>query len=159
MKFFRCRHNVFAEYFGDEKPPCKKNCDVCKDSKVINDQINAFQVKISQYGSSKLRITEDSSDLYGGGRLGQSLEAEEYNSDSKSSTLEKKAKKELESLIKKEFAKRSTSQEEDEEETAKYATVRAAAATSTKVNGLKISVRFFCFFCFFFLYLLGIVSV
>ncbi|EEB12432.1 DNA helicase recq5, putative [Pediculus humanus corporis] len=138
----KCRHSVFAEYFGDDKPPCKKNCDVCKDSKTISDQINEFQTKISQYGSTKLHITEDDGELYGGGKQGQRLEADDYFSSADGPSLEKRAKTELESLIKKEFAKRSNAKQEGEEsENAKYALVKSAGATSTKVNGLKISVR------------------
>lgn len=145
---------MFAEYFGDDKPPCKKNCDVCKDSKTISDQINEFQTKISQYGSTKLHITEDDGELYGGGKQGQRLEADGYFSTADGPSLEKRAKTELESLIKKEFAKRSNAKQEGEEsENAKYALVKSAAATSTKVNGLKISVS--CLINFRFLRLFG----
>lgn len=77
--------------------------------------------------------------MYGGGRQGQRREAEEYG-ESDALSCEKKAKKELESLIKREFAKRSSGREEEEESMASYATVKAASCTSTKVNGLKISV-------------------
>ncbi|XP_075226628.1 recQ5 helicase isoform X2 [Lycorma delicatula] len=38
----RCRHWTFAEYFGDQKPPCKNRCDVCVDMKSVEEHLSHF---------------------------------------------------------------------------------------------------------------------
>lgn len=141
--YYSCRHNVFAEYFGDETPPCKKQCDVCKNGNQVQKQIDSFQSKTSLH-SRILRLTDDD-DLYGGGRKGQKTEREEYySSDAENNSNETKAKKQLHSFIKKQFEFRKSSQgeQDDEKISAKYARVKAADSTSTKVNGLKIVVSY-----------------
>lgn len=42
--FFRCRHVVISQYFGYEIPPCKKNCDVCKDEEIVEARTAKFIV-------------------------------------------------------------------------------------------------------------------
>lgn len=137
-----CRHGVFAEFFGDDTPPCKTQCDACKDAAFVKQEIESFQVKSARY-STVLRMAGDDEELYGGGRKGLKQE-KEYYSESENGRNESKAKNELESLIKKQFqARRGSEQESDNEQaTAKFARVKAAESTSTKVNGLKIVVSF-----------------
>lgn len=71
---FRCRHGVFADYFGDKSPPCKtqKQCDVCRNPGNVEKSIEEFYRHISK-GNNRLMLTEDGSDLYGGGREGQKM--------------------------------------------------------------------------------------
>ncbi|ESP03658.1 hypothetical protein LOTGIDRAFT_171189 [Lottia gigantea] len=66
----KCRHWTITDYFGDEKPDCQKNCDVCKYPKrVVEDLKNLVS---GSFG--KTRISKDTGevdvDLYGGGRRG-----------------------------------------------------------------------------------------
>lgn len=141
----RCRHWTFAQFFGDEKPPCAKNCDVCIDEKKVEGLIHDFHYVDDQ---KTLRITsteyeKNFNDLYEQGRRGQKQEFESYlneDSDSRGSGDNEKNKKELLDLIKNQFALRRASEEEEAEE-AKHSIVKAASSTSTKVSGLKISVR------------------
>jgi hypothetical protein len=67
----RCRHGVFASYFGDEPPPCKaqKQCDVCKNPGSVKKSIEEFYKHI--YKCTNLMLTEDESAMYGGGRKSQ----------------------------------------------------------------------------------------
>jgi hypothetical protein len=69
--YLRCRHGVFAAYFGDEPPPCKtqKQCDVCKNPEYVEQSVEEFYKYISK--SNNLMLTGDESDMYGGGRKGQ----------------------------------------------------------------------------------------
>jgi hypothetical protein len=68
---YRCRHGVFADFFGDKPPPCKtqKQCDVCKNPGNVEESLEKFYRHISK--GNGLILREDSSDLYGGGRTSQ----------------------------------------------------------------------------------------
>jgi hypothetical protein len=68
---YRCRHGVFADFFGDKPPPCKtqKQCDVCTNPGNVEKSIETFYRHV--YKGSDLVLREDSSDMYGGGRRGQ----------------------------------------------------------------------------------------
>jgi hypothetical protein len=69
--YYRCRHGVFASYFGDKPPPCKeqKQCDVCKNPGNVEKSIEEFYKHISKGTNFMLR--GDGSDMYGEGRRGQ----------------------------------------------------------------------------------------
>ena len=67
----RCRHEVFANFFGDKKPKCETKCDVCSDSKFVEQQLNFFSTASVDYHTAprfSLADVEDSAELYGGGR-------------------------------------------------------------------------------------------
>jgi len=67
----RCRHEVFADFFGDTKPKCEKKCDVCKDKKSVEQQLESFQNSIVDYSTTARFAAADgadSVDMYGGGR-------------------------------------------------------------------------------------------
>lgn len=70
---FRCRHKVFAEYFGEEIPKCGGRCDVCSDERSVRRALDQHQRRASsaQLRSGGLVVNQDVSDLYGEGRLGQ----------------------------------------------------------------------------------------
>jgi hypothetical protein len=68
-------------------------------------------------------------------------EAELYKAQSKKEQDETKAKRDLQSLIEKQFAlRRKSSCQGNEETSARYSRVRAAESTGLKVNGLAINV-------------------
>jgi hypothetical protein len=70
-----------------------------------------------------------------------SREAEHYEAKGKEVQDEKKAKRDLQDLIQKQFSlRRKSSCQENEGTSAKYSRVRAADVTGVKVNGLTISV-------------------
>ncbi|KDR23331.1 hypothetical protein L798_05292, partial [Zootermopsis nevadensis] len=137
----KCRHCSFATFFGDEPPPCKtqKQCDVCKNPRNVEKYIEEFYKNLSN--GTILMLRGDGADLYGEGRRGAKREAEYYESEEKE-RHEKKAKKQLQDLIQKQFSlRRKSSCQENEETSAKYSRVRAADSTGVKVNGLTVSVR------------------
>lgn len=74
---FSCRHANFTKYFGDSLPDCNKMCDVCKNSKAVENKITGFNysvIKRNMFSSaSRLLITKDNdeNDLYEGGRNGR----------------------------------------------------------------------------------------
>ncbi|XP_034247353.1 ATP-dependent DNA helicase Q5-like [Thrips palmi] len=144
----KCRHSVFAEYFNDDPPSCKmlKVCDVCQDKNAVEKQIEEF---ISHLGSKlTFSVTGDSSDLYGGGKLGG--KSDYYNDDSggegDAARQRDQEKKVLNSLIQKQFALRRSGQgpqptEEDFAALAKSSRVLSADSTGRKINGLTVPVR------------------
>lgn len=78
---FRCRHLVFAEYFGDSKPKCVDKCDVCKFPKMAKKNLDEFNALVNgeyrQYGGRTMVVTEGKfnenfDELYGEGRRGLS---------------------------------------------------------------------------------------
>ncbi|KAE8742361.1 hypothetical protein FOCC_FOCC012048 [Frankliniella occidentalis] len=146
----KCRHSVFADYFGDDPPACKtlKVCDVCHDKNSVEKMIEEF---ISNLGS-KLTFSvmgEDSSDLYGGGRSGSKSESTYYDDDNSGddSHLKDKEKKARNSLIQKQFALRRSNHvsshwsEENVEALAKSSRVLSAQNTGRKITGLSVVVR------------------
>jgi len=137
----KCRHGVFADFFGDIPPPCKtqKQCDVCKNPENVEKSVEKFYGCI--YKGNDLMLREDDSGLYGGGRRGQKREAELYKAESKEQD-ETKTKRGLQILIGKQFAlRRKSSCQGNEETSARYSRVRAAESTGLKVNGLTINTR------------------
>ncbi|XP_071552976.1 LOW QUALITY PROTEIN: uncharacterized protein [Panulirus ornatus] len=108
-----CRHNSFAQYFGDEKPSCKKNCDYCSNPRVTEkrvEQWNAAVIRKSEYRFQPVAMCNDGyedPDLYGGGRRGRKREQDEYEQEgereNESSAIEKK---ERANMIKEQFALR-----------------------------------------------------
>lgn len=138
----KCRHGVFADFFGDKPPPCKtqKQCDVCKNPGNVEESLEKFYRHISK--GNGLILREDSSDLYGGGRTSQKKEAELYKTESKMERDEIKAKMDLQVLIEKQFAlRRKSSCQGSVDASARYSRVRAADSTGLKVNGLTVSTR------------------
>lgn len=147
----KCRHAVFAEYFGDDPPACKtlKVCDVCQDKNSVEKMIEEFT---SNLGSKlTFSITGDSSDMYGGGRSGAKGEGSYYDDDDRGgpdeSQLREQEKRKMNSLIQKQFALRRSSHvgrewsEDDVEALSKSSRVMAAESTARKVNGLSVTVR------------------
>jgi ATP-dependent DNA helicase Q5 len=72
MLHCRCRHAVFAEYFGDNPPHCEHQCDCCVNPKAVENKVAAFYETLSKrtYVAQASAFDEDR-DLYGGGRAGQ----------------------------------------------------------------------------------------
>ncbi|GLV44894.1 RecQ5 helicase [Carabus blaptoides fortunei] len=139
-----CRHRLFTNYFGDPAPPCVNSCDICKDKKAVEKQVEEFMMNSIKY-STRPNDT-DYSDLYGGGREGIKGESadREYEHEENSWDREKKAKKDTEDFIRKQFSIRKTVKMDmnlEEKELSKHARVRAADSTSTKVSGLSVLVR------------------
>lgn len=61
----RCRHEFFADYFGDDKPQCIDKCDICSNKETVKLDLDIFMYGINTINN---RSTVVSSDLYGGGR-------------------------------------------------------------------------------------------
>ncbi|XP_039289169.1 ATP-dependent DNA helicase Q5 isoform X2 [Nilaparvata lugens] len=150
----RCRHAVFAEYFGDAKPVCKTRCDVCVDANNVEQTVHKF-LSNTLLRSTKMRsaaeINSSYGDMYEGGRLGQKMENESYSEidhEGDGSEREAEAKKAFTKEIKKQFGLRkastSTKNEDDEDEyqiQASMSRLIAAASTKIKINGLTLKVR------------------
>ncbi|CAH0390955.1 unnamed protein product [Bemisia tabaci] len=146
----RCRHLVFAEYFGDSKPKCVDKCDVCKFPKMAKKNLDEFNALVNgeyrQYGGRTMVVTEGKfnenfDELYGEGRRGLSSFRENYFEEGE---REQQKDEELLKEIKKQFQLRRGSQssnDPDNENDATYSIVKAAASTKVKVNGLKITTR------------------
>ncbi|PSN39325.1 hypothetical protein C0J52_23599 [Blattella germanica] len=140
----KCRHGVFANYFGDKYPPCKedKNCDVCVNRQSVEQLIEDFYKHTDRRNT--FTLTTDASDLYGEGRIGQRREADDYLSERTrdENSEREQGKKKLQNLIQQQFSlRRKSSCQEDNEVSAKFSRVRAAESTGVKVNGLTVSVR------------------
>ncbi|XP_063234032.1 ATP-dependent DNA helicase Q5-like [Bacillus rossius redtenbacheri] len=140
----RCRHAVFAEYFGDERPSCQRQCDACKDAASLAASISKFNSSAVFRGS--YRLTGDGDELYGGGRKGQEREVDNYVRDGSYDDDERKLKKSMSELIHKQFAiRRQNSSDvkrvEEDGDSAKHARVRSADATTVKINGLTLVIR------------------
>ncbi|KAK3878866.1 hypothetical protein Pcinc_016526 [Petrolisthes cinctipes] len=112
-----CRHLSFAQYFGDEKPLCKKNCDYCKAPRQVEKQVEQWSVALVRKTEYRFKMATafesggiEDMDLYGGGRRGQQREQNEYNEDNEGGDnvreAELQAKKERMTIIKKQFALR-----------------------------------------------------
>lgn len=68
---------MFADYFGDEKPKCQKQCDVCTNKLEVEENLGSFLVGggIPRRGGSivsREQFESGYSDLYGTGRKGMS---------------------------------------------------------------------------------------
>ncbi|XP_022814713.1 ATP-dependent DNA helicase Q5-like [Spodoptera litura] len=147
----KCRHKVFAEYFGEEIPKCGGRCDVCSDERSVRRALDQHQRRASsaQLRSGGLVVNQDVSDLYGEGRIGQKKEVESYyggdSGDSDGESNRRRIAQETKSLIMQEFANRKKRTEDkkssDDAESAKHSKCKAAASTPNKVNGLTVASR------------------
>ncbi|GFR68240.1 ATP-dependent DNA helicase Q5-like [Elysia marginata] len=164
----QCRHWSIAQYFGDEKPPCDRACDVCKDPKriqmdILNMQRGAFNTSMKKgLGSAMVVVDEDAgSNMYGGGRMGAKKETEDYDRGEVDSGEEgdyhreraqaEQEKSERTSIIQKEFKKRkagaqSTGRENRKEEfEAPSAFCPLRDASSQRIPKLTVKTREHCF--------------
>ncbi|XP_075160512.1 recQ5 helicase [Haematobia irritans] len=148
-EMMQCRHKLFSDYFGDPTPECENRCDVCKNPKKMEKALLTFQ-RLCMDSVFKTGISlEDTADLYEGGRAATKRFADDDDDDDSSgeishTQLAKKAKKETEDFIRKQFQLRKCldAAKELEQETATQITrIHQAQATTTKVAGLKISMR------------------
>ncbi|CAG5114641.1 unnamed protein product [Candidula unifasciata] len=167
----KCRHWSIASFFGDEKPPCDRACDVCCHPKkvqmdLLNMQKGLFNTKMKSglRGTMMVVDDEDDGDMYGGGRRGAKRETDdydlggaggggggssdegEYHKERQEATREKK---ERSSLIMNEFKKRKGAQkptankEEDEvEQPSPFCPLRDAS--SQRIPKLAIKTREHC---------------
>ncbi|XP_073843393.1 recQ5 helicase [Musca autumnalis] len=152
-EMMQCRHKLFSDYFGDPTPQCEDRCDVCKNPKKMEKALLTFQ-RLCMDSVFKTGISlEDSSDLYEGGRAALKRAADDYEDDDDDeggsggvshAQLAKKAKKETEDFIRKQFQLRKcldAARELEQEAGTEITRVHQAQATTTKVAGLKISMR------------------
>ncbi|RZF40095.1 hypothetical protein LSTR_LSTR002498 [Laodelphax striatellus] len=150
----KCRHAVFAEYFGDAKPACKNRCDVCVDANSVEQTVHKF-LSNTLLRSTKMKsaaeIRSSFDDMYEGGRLGQKMDNESYSeidNEGDGREREAEAKKAFTNEIKKQFGlrKSSTSSKntDDDDEyqiQASMSRLIAAASTKVKITGLTIKNR------------------
>lgn len=71
----RCRHKLFADFFGDEKPKCQKQCDVCTNKLEVEESLGSFCMGggMPRGGTScvtRQQFDKGYDDLYGSGRKG-----------------------------------------------------------------------------------------
>nr|XP_034171496.1 ATP-dependent DNA helicase Q5-like [Osmia lignaria] len=59
----KCRHVVISQYFGRVIPPCKRNCDVCKDEEIVEVRTAKFLVFSEGREGIKYNSCEISEDL------------------------------------------------------------------------------------------------
>ncbi|XP_032514984.2 ATP-dependent DNA helicase Q5-like isoform X1 [Danaus plexippus] len=146
----RCRHKIFADFFGEEVPQCITRCDSCTDERAVRRALDqhtrrAMNASLGNTGFDN----NDSSNLYGEGRHGQKKEAESYygdgSGDSDSDSSRRRVAEETKSLILKEFAARKKNTEKNKSnsdaESAKHSKCKAAESTGTKVTGLTVAGR------------------
>ncbi|XP_050334127.1 uncharacterized protein LOC126761785 [Bactrocera neohumeralis] len=145
----RCRHKLFSDYFGDPPPDCNGQCDVCKQPKKIEKALEMFH-KLCMDGRFKSGVSlEDSADLYEGGRAAAKRLKEDYGeSDSDSAVshdqLAKKAKRESEDFIRKQFQLRkqlNAAREVEKEGKSQITRVKHAPSSGVKVSGLTAAIR------------------
>ncbi|CAH2245857.1 ATP-dependent DNA helicase Q5-like [Pararge aegeria] len=148
----KCRHRMFADYFGEEVPKCLSRCDVCKDARAVRRALEQHQRRAmsATIGQGGFVTHTDPSELYGEGRQGQMKETQSYIGDasdeSDGESDRRRVADETRSLIIKEFANRKKNLEKDKNrnnnpEAAKYSKCKAAESTENKVNGLSITGR------------------
>ncbi|XP_055856785.1 ATP-dependent DNA helicase Q5 [Episyrphus balteatus] len=147
----RCRHKLFSDYFGDPPPKCTNQCDVCKNPKNIEKALDTFH-RLSMNSAFKSEISlSNTSDLYEGGRAGlfsskgrTFADGDDCDETDTREYLDKKAKKDAQDFIRKQFEIRkaiSAATLLENEPDAKMSRVKSAQATETKVAGLKTSLR------------------
>uniref|UniRef100_A0A0K2SV55 ATP-dependent DNA helicase Q5 n=2 Tax=Lepeophtheirus salmonis TaxID=72036 RepID=A0A0K2SV55_LEPSM len=149
-----CRHFVFSRHFNDDcKPDCDKRCDVCVSLKTVEKKVEAFHSNSLRNNNfrSAPEAKANSNELYGGGREGNKRHFESYDSDGGDSghdyeIAEKRAKKDREILIKKEFRNRkkgksSGKDDSKEDEAIRFAKVKGAEFTKNKIAGLEVRAR------------------
>uniref|UniRef100_A0A1B6IWM1 DNA 3'-5' helicase n=1 Tax=Homalodisca liturata TaxID=320908 RepID=A0A1B6IWM1_9HEMI len=148
-----CRHAMFATFFGDEKPKCKKQCDVCSNKEAVEESLGSFCVGGGlPRGSRTSFVTQEQwnsgyNDLYGSGRKGMSEDFESYNEEGSCRSPNSDRNPKLTGMIKKQLSLRRASQHSDDDDDDSYkvkanlSKVRAAESTKIKVNGLTINAR------------------
>uniref|UniRef100_A0A1B6KN40 DNA 3'-5' helicase n=1 Tax=Graphocephala atropunctata TaxID=36148 RepID=A0A1B6KN40_9HEMI len=148
-----CRHAMFATYFGDEKPKCRKQCDVCSNKEAVEESLGSFLASGGlPRGSSTSFVTQEKwnsgfNDLYGSGRKGVSEDFESYSEEGGHRSPQSDRNPKLTGMIKKQLSLRRASQHTDDDDDDGYkvkcnlSKVRAAESTKIKVNGLTISAR------------------
>ncbi|XP_023950860.1 ATP-dependent DNA helicase Q5 [Bicyclus anynana] len=148
----KCRHRMFADYFGEEAPKCISRCDVCKDARAVRRALEQHQRRAmsATIGQGGFVTHSDPADLYGEGRVGQIKESRAYYDDgsdeSEGEGDRRRVADETRSLIIKEFANRKKNLGKDKNvnnnaESAKYSKCKAAESTENKVNGLTLTGR------------------
>uniref|UniRef100_A0A2S2P906 DNA 3'-5' helicase n=1 Tax=Schizaphis graminum TaxID=13262 RepID=A0A2S2P906_SCHGA len=139
----QCRHEFFADFFGDTKPQCIDKCDVCSNKEAVKIDLDVFMYGINNKNHTIVSNEQlVSSDFYGGGRNAINEESEEYAREGEREEHKKNLELELE--IKRQFEIRRANIQniiKENEELVKNSKVRAAASTIKKVNGLQLSVR------------------
>ncbi|CAI9737365.1 ATP-dependent DNA helicase Q5-like [Octopus vulgaris] len=157
----RCRHRVIAEYFGDEKPNCQKQCDYCKNAKYADKQVqNLLQGSYgkwcrNEYGSTRMvkEPTEPDVELYGGGRLGQQKDSKDYygeeDSDENSDDENDNNRSQRKNLILNELKRRkpapSIVQEEEDDTPVIPADCPLRDPSSDRIPRLNFQIRMYCF--------------
>ncbi|CAB0006424.1 unnamed protein product, partial [Nesidiocoris tenuis] len=145
----RCRHWSLALHFGDEKPNCQKNCDVCSDQKAVERAISDFHSarEYQKFGlTNSADYVETFGDLYGEGRGGVSRDSEDYSNESSEKfgkDVNETKDRDLINTIKEQFALRrseSCGSGNADDPGIKYSIVKAAEATKIKVAGLSVQV-------------------
>ncbi|BET00948.1 DNA helicase [Nesidiocoris tenuis] len=146
----RCRHWSLALHFGDEKPNCQKNCDVCSDQKAVERAISDFHSarEYQKFGlTNSADYVETFGDLYGEGRGGVSRDSEDYSNESSEKfgkDVNETKDRDLINTIKEQFALRrseSCGSGNADDPGIKYSIVKAAEATKIKVAGLSVQTR------------------
>ncbi|XP_014783376.1 ATP-dependent DNA helicase Q5 [Octopus bimaculoides] len=156
----RCRHRVIAEYFGDEKPNCQKQCDYCKNSRYADKQVqNLLQGSYgkwcrNEYGSTRMvkESTEPDEELYGGGRLGQQKDFKEYygeesgeNSDNENENNKKQCKNFILNELKKRKTAPSIVHEEEDDTPVIPADCPLRDPSNDRIPRLNFQIRMYCF--------------
>ena len=144
-----CRHGVFSSFFGDSKPPCAGKCDVCKDRKAVESQVDKFKQNLDsrwKYKTGALSVAGDDKDLFGLSRAADKRDwAGGEDEGDGGRGREKKAKTDLENAIKKQFDMRRVGKKTEDEVSTKmnvmFSRVRAAEFTSGKIAGLDVKTR------------------
>lgn len=150
----RCRHFLFANYFGDQAPDCKKKnlCDVCKDIKSAEKKLETFH-KLAMNGfTSKMDVDFDDSDLYEGGRnavheseAAYAQDNDDYDDGFNSSKRDAKAKKETKNLIDAELQRRrqkiEAAKKLEQTQTRSFGIRVKSSAHTKKIIGLDVKKR------------------
>ncbi|KAM8708388.1 hypothetical protein ACLKA7_015373 [Drosophila subpalustris] len=146
----RCRHKLFADYFGDPAPACTAQCDVCKRPKQALKALETFQ-RLCMDATFKSHISlQDCADLYEGGRAGSKRAAQDYGDEDSDdageshATQSKRAKKETEDFIREQFKLRKqikAARQLEQETHTQISRVRQAQSTETKIAGLQLTQR------------------
>ncbi|KAK2588441.1 hypothetical protein KPH14_004436 [Odynerus spinipes] len=135
----KCRHGVFSKFFGDSPPPCKNNCDVCKNKDVVQARISQFEMCRSRPSKPSTAVGDFALPKY------ENVNEHEEAHISRDQVVAE-AKRETKELIEQQFALRRNNNRNDEvrkqnNEDAKRANVRAAESTDIKIKGLTVQLR------------------
>lgn len=145
-----CRHKFFTNFFGDQPPNCVNKCDVCRNKKQCEKNVEMFMQlsNNSSLGTYNRMPDLDPTDLYEGGRGDDFKKGsfEDYDEGGDSSGGFRKASEFGQtdrSIIDKQFALRKAQAAEamSMQPSAGISKVRAALSTETKVIGLTQAIR------------------